>query len=377
MDETKIKLLDFDIQNEVHLFLDSFKNDGPVESSKWITNFETALSEKLHSPQVLALNSGTAAIHLGLILLGVTKGDEVICQSLTFSASANPILYQGATPVFVDSEFQTWNICPIALEEAILDRIKKGKKPKAIIAVHVFGVPYQIEAIQALSKKYEIPVLEDSAEALGSQYKQQYCGTFGDIGVLSFNLNKIITTTAGGALLLNDEIQKEKALFYATQAKDEAVHYQHSELGYNYRISPLLSGIGIEQLKTLEDKLKKKKEIHDFYVNSLKDISYLKVFTVLNPHCKPNYWLTTILVEDTLEKSNEGLRLALKSAGIESRLIWKPLHLQPFFKDYDYYGNKVAEQIFNHGLCLPSTTSITQTNKEKIVKVVYDYFHEF
>ena len=374
MKPTSLKLSAPEINKKEFQFLNSLETYGTDDFIKWTTGFEEDLSKRLHSREVLALNSGTAAIHLGLILLGVTKGDEVICQSLTFSASANPILYQGATPVFVDSERLTWNLCPIALEEAIIDRLAKGKKPKAIIAVHVFGVPYQVDAIHEIAKRYDIPVLEDSAEALGSQYKQKYCGTFGDLGVLSFNLNKIITTTAGGALLLKNKKQKEKALFYATQAKEKAVHYQHSELGYNYRISPLCAGLGQQQLKNLDEKLKIKKEIHDFYRQSFRESSFLEIFTVNAPDYQPNYWLTTLLMNKSVKKNNEGLRQALLLHGIEARPVWKPLHLQPFFVDYPYYGADVAESLFEEGLCLPSGTSLTTAELSAIISVINAYF---
>ena len=225
-----------------------------------------------------ALSSGTAAIHLGLILLGVQAGDEVLCQSFTFSASANPILYQGAIPVFVDSEEQTWNLCPVALEEAILDRILKGNKPKAIIAVHLYGVPYQVEVIRALADKYNIPILEDSAEALGSSYKGQKCGTFGDIGVLSFNGNKIITTSGGGAIVTKTKDQKEKAIFFATQARDPAPHYQHSEIGYNYRMSNICAGIGRGQMEVLDKHVALRRKMHDFYEKLFRDINGVNVF---------------------------------------------------------------------------------------------------
>lgn len=319
-----------------------------------------------------ALSSGTAAIHLGLILLGVQAGDEVICQSMTFSASANPILYQGATPVFVDSEAQTWNICPEALEQAIQDRIQKGKKPKAIIAVHLYGVPYQVEAIRAVADTYNIPILEDSAEALGSTYKRQKCGTFGDIGVLSFNGNKIITTSGGGAIVTKTAALKEKAIFYATQAKDAAPHYQHSEIGYNYRMSNICAGIGRGQMEVLDRHVALRQQMHAFYVALFENIPGVSVFSAPNEDYIPNYWLSAITVDPSKTNgiTRESLRLALEVENIESRPLWKPMHLQPIFERYPYYGNKLAETLFNNGLCLPSGSNLTDTDRERIATVI-------
>jgi dTDP-4-amino-4,6-dideoxygalactose transaminase len=319
-----------------------------------------------------ALSSGTAAIHLGLILLGVQAGDEVICQSMTFSASANPILYLCAIPVFIDSEIQTWNICPVALEEAIVDRIQKGKKPKAIIAVHLYGVPYQIEAVRAIADKYSIPILEDSAEALGSSYKGQKCGTFGDIGVLSFNGNKIITTSGGGAIVTRTKEQKEKAVFYATQSRDNAPHYQHSHIGYNYRMSNICAGIGRGQMEVLDDHVALRRKMHDFYVEIFKDIEGVDVYSVPNDDYFANYWLSAITIDanKTQGITSESLRLALEAENIESRPLWKPMHLQPIFSTYPYYGSNVCEGLFEKGLCLPSGSNLTEEDRERIKKVI-------
>lgn len=329
-----------------------------------------------HQASVGALSSGTAAIHLGLILLGVQTGDEVICQSMTFSASANPILYLGATPIFIDSEEQTWNICPVALEQAIQDRIKNGKKPKAIIAVHLYGMPYQIEAIRAIANKYEIPILEDSAEALGSNYKGQKCGTFGDIGVLSFNGNKIITTSGGGAIVTKTAALKEKAIFYATQARDAAPHYQHSEIGYNYRMSNICAGIGRGQMEVLDQHVTLRRAMHDFYMVLFQDLPGVTVFTAPNSDYFSNYWLSTILIDPI--KSNgitrETLRLALEAENIESRPLWKPMHLQPIFEKYPYYGGIVAETLFENGLCLPSGSNLTAEDRNRIAAVIGKVF---
>ena len=325
---------------------------------------------------VSALNSGTAGIHLGLILLGVKAGDEVICQSLTFSASANPILYLQATPIFIDSELDTWNLCPVALEEAIVDRIKKGKTPKAIITVNLYGMPYQTEAIRAVANKYSIPILEDSAEALGSSYKGQKCGTFGDIGVISFNGNKIITTSSGGAIVTKTKEQKDKAIFFATQSKDFAPHYQHSEIGYNYRMSNICAGIGRGQMEVLDSHVALRRKMHEFYVELFKEISGVTVFSVPNEDYFSNYWLTNITI-DPLKTNGitcETLRLAFEQNNIESRPLWKPMHLQPIFETYPYYGSKIAETLFEKGLCLPSGSNLSIKECERITTVVRRVF---
>ena len=349
---------------------------APVGSN--IMGFEQALETYLGSQYVAALNSGTAAIHLGLILLGVQAGDIVVCQSMTFSASANPILYQGATPIFIDSESETWNLCPIALEEAIVDSIAKGKKPKVIIAVHLYGNPYKIDEIRAVADKYSIPILEDSAEALGSSYKGQKCGTFGDIGIFSFNGSKIITTSGGGAIVTHSDKLKGKAIFLATQARDKAPHYQHSEIGYNYRMSNICAGIGRGQMEVLEDCIDLRRKIHAFYVSLFKGIEGVTVFAVPNTNYFSNYWLSTILVHplETNGISRETLRLALAAANIESRPLWKPMHLQPVFCKYPYYGSTVSETLFNNGLCLPSGSNLSEADLDRIKAVVVKLFRK-
>ena len=379
------------LMNRNRIFLSLSQRSGFEEqhiqealATHWITTggpnvdaFEQALENYLgNQAHVGALSSGTAAIHLGLILLGVQAGDEVLCQSMTFSASANPILYLGATPVFIDSETETWNLCPLALEEAIKDRIAKGNKPKAIIAVHLYGVPYQVEAIKAISDKYNIPVLEDSAEALGSSYKGQKCGTFGDIGVLSFNGNKIITTSGGGAIVTKSKELKDKAVFFATQSRDDAPHYQHSEIGYNYRMSNICAGIGRGQMEVLDAHVALRRKMHEFYVDLFKDIEAVTVFTVPNTDYFANYWLSAILIEPNTAKGidREALRLAFEAANIESRPLWKPMHLQPIFEHYPYYGSNVAETLFEKGLCLPSGSNLTDEERVRIKKVVFDFF---
>jgi dTDP-4-amino-4,6-dideoxygalactose transaminase len=356
---------------------DTFVTNWISSEGPNLTEFEQDLENYLgNEVYVGALSSGTAAIHLGLILLGVQAGDTVICQSMTFSASANPILYQGATPVFIDSEKVTWNLCPVALEKAIVQEIAKGKKPKAIIAVHLYGVPYQIEAIRAIADAYEIAILEDSAEALGSSYKRQKCGTFGDIGVLSFNGNKIITTSGGGAIVTSTAALKEKAIFYATQSRDAAPHYQHSEVGYNYRMSNICAGIGRGQMEVLDAHVQLRRDMHDFYVDLFTDIDAVTVFTAPDDDYFANYWLSAILVapSEATGINREALRLAFENANIESRPLWKPMHLQPIFEKYSYYGTNVAEILFENGLCLPSGSNLTVEERERIKEVVVQFF---
>lgn len=363
--------------NEQEFVKEAFDTNWVAPLGPNVTGLETDLENYLQqSSQVAALSSGTAAIHLGLILLDVQAGDTVICQSMTFSASANPILYQGATPVFIDSEAATWNLCPIALEEAIKAEIANGKKPKAIIAVHLYGVPYKIEEVAAVASKYAIPILEDSAEALGSSYKNQKCGTFGDISVLSFNGNKIITTSGGGALVCRNKQHKEKAVFFATQSRDNAPHYQHSEIGYNYRMSNICAGIGRGQMQVLDQHVQKRRDMQEFYTNIFKDIKGVTVFTVPNSDYFANYWLSSIVVnpEETNGKTREDLRLFLESKNIESRPLWKPMHLQPIFEKYPYYGTQVAEELFVNGLCLPSGSNLTDADKIRIQSEIHSFF---
>lgn len=341
-----------------------------------VTGFEQDLENYLGNDfHVACLSSGTAAIHLGLVLLGVSHGDEVICQSFTFSASANPILYLGAIPVFIDSEINTWNMCPIFLEEAIVDRILKGKKPKVIIAVHLYGMPFKADEIKAIAKKYEIPLLEDSAEALGSTYKGKKCGTFGNIGILSFNGNKIITTSGGGALVSNNVNIKNKTIFLATQARDNAPHYEHSEIGYNYRLSNICAGIGRGQMEVLDNHVLLRREMQSFYMEIFKDYEAVKVFNEPNNDFYSNHWLSSITINsDKLGKTREDLRLAFELVNIESRPLWKPMHLQPVFKNYPYYGSNVAETLFENGLCLPSGSNLTMEDKGRIIDVVEEFF---
>ncbi len=342
-----------------------------------VSGFEESIEQYLgENSYVAALSSGTAAIHLSLIILGVGPGDEVLCQSLTFSASANPIAYLGATPVFVDSEADTWNICPVHLEEAIKDRIAKGKKPKAIVAVHLYGMPYNADAIGEVSKKYDIPVVEDSAEALGSHYKNQKCGTFGDISILSFNGNKIITTSGGGALVSRKEEHKSRAVFLATQARDDAPHYQHSNIGYNYRLSNVCAGIGRGQMEVLDHHVGLRRKMNLFYRELFKDIPQIKVFQESNDSFFSNHWLSCITFETvTGHRNPDGLREALLAENIESRPLWKPMHLQPVFKNSPFYGDGTSESLFKKGLCLPSGSNLNDAERARIAEAILTYFN--
>lgn len=312
--------------------------------------------------RVISLSSGTAAIHLGLIQLDVVSGDEVICQSFTFAASANPVMYLGASPVFVDSEPETWNMSPVFLEQAINDRIKKtGRRPKAIIPVDLYGMPVKMDKIMEIARAYEIPVLEDAAEALGSTFNGQKCGTFGDFACLSFNGNKIITTSAGGALVCSTSGQARKSLFLSTQARDETPYYQHSEVGYNYRMSNVCAGIGRGQMEVLTERVSRRREINQIYRSILNQVKGIGFQTEPSDAFYSNYWLTAVLFnpEKTNGITNNDIRLACDAANIETRLLWKPLHLQPVFSCYPFYGDGTSERFFEEGLCLPSGTSLS------------------
>ncbi|RYY20933.1 MAG: aminotransferase class I/II-fold pyridoxal phosphate-dependent enzyme [Cytophagaceae bacterium] len=337
-----------------------------------LTGLEADLCAFTGVAHAVALTSGTAAIHLGLRLLGVGPGDEVLCPSLTFVATANPILYCGATPVFVDSEADTWNMCPQRLREAIEDRIRLGKKPKALILVHLYGMPAKLTELLALAQEYDLLVLEDAAEALGARYQGRPLGSFGQVSVFSFNGNKILTTSGGGALLTPDAGLAQKALFLATQAKDPAPHYQHSEIGYNYRLSNLLAGIGRGQMELLEDRVKRRREIFNWYQEHLAGVPGLAVALTPEPAgSRANRWLTTILLDPaTTSATPETLRQHLETHNIESRPLWKPLHLQPLFAGVPMYGGAVAESLFARGLCLPSGTAMTEEELRRVARAV-------
>ena len=333
-----------------------------------VNAFEHAITENLgEDVHVAALSSGTAAIHLGLQLLGVEQGDEVLCQSFTFSASANPIMYLGATPVFVDSEKDTWNMSPSLLRKAIENRILEKGVPKAIIAVHLYGMPYNVEAIKSIANEYGIPVLEDSAEALGSTCMDKPCGTFGDIGVLSFNGNKIITTSGGGALVSKNKSLRDKAIFLATQARDDAPHYQHSNVGYNYRMSNVLAGIGRGQMQVLQDRVNARRSNYEYYENELGSIMEIE-FLDEPEGFYSNRWLSCILTPSF--EIRESIRLALLEENIESRPLWKPLHMQPIFTEYKNFTDGTSESLFARGLCLPSGSNLSISDLERVTNCI-------
>ncbi len=339
-----------------------------------VNGFEKDLQDYLKDGvHVAALSAGTAALHLGLILLGVQPGDEVICQSMTFSASANPIAYLGAIPVFVDSEPDTWNMSPEFLEVAIKDRLAKGKNVKAIIPVHLYGMPVKMDEIMAIARKYNIPVLEDAAEALGSSIDGKMCGTFGDIAALSFNGNKIITTSGGGALVSANADLVEKSRFLSTQARDAAPHYEHSHIGYNYRMSNICAGIGRGQMEVLTDRIEARRAMFDWYKQEMDGMPGISFVNEPDGYYS-NRWLTTVLIdpEKTGGMTRETLRLAMEAQNIESRPLWKPMHMQPIFKNYPYFGNGVSEKLFENGLCLPSGSNLGDADRARIKAVLQD-----
>jgi dTDP-4-amino-4,6-dideoxygalactose transaminase len=355
---------------------EAFDTNWVVPLGPNVNGFEADLEKYIgENKHVVALSAGTAALHLALVMLGVKAGDEVICQSFTFAASANPITYLGATPVFVDSELDTWNMDPQLLEQAILDRkAVTGKYPKAIIPVHLYGMPAKMDEIMAIANRYGIPVLEDAAEALGSTYKGQACGTFGEYGVLSFNGNKMITTSGGGALVTPTTETKQRVMFYATQARENAPHYQHEVIGYNYRMSNICAGIGRGQMYVLDEHIARRREIHALYTELLKDVEGITVMQRPSEEYDSNFWLTCILVNpEKAGFTREDLRLKMDEEQIETRPLWKPMHLQPVFANVPTYVNGVSEALFNDGLCLPSGPMCTDEDIQRVAKVITSY----
>lgn len=353
--------------DELKFINEAFDTNWISPAGPHIAAFENELSQYLGGVSVAALSSGTAAIHLALILLGVERGDEVLCSTFTFSGTCNPIAYQGATPVFVDSESDTWNMSPALMKDAIEARIKiTGRKPKAIIIVHLYGMPAKMDELMAVARAYDIPVIEDAAEALGSIFKGKKCGTFGDFGILSFNGNKIITTSGGGALTSSNETLINRARFLSTQARDPAPHYQHSTIGYNYRLSNICAGIGRGQLKVLDQRVERRRKIFEWYQKAFSDFSSVRYQPELDS-CYSNRWLTCILSE---HGSTEEIRLALEKENIESRPLWKPMHQQPVFRTAPYYGAGVSDSLFEKGLCLPSGTALNDSQLQRVAEIV-------
>ena len=356
---------------ELEYIKEAFETNWVAPIGPHIDGFEEAICKYLNIDHSVALSCGTAAIHLALILLDVKTGDEVLCQSFTFSATVNPIVYQSAKPIFIDSEKDTWNMDPELLEVAIKDRIEKvGRKPKAVIVVHLYGQTAKIGIIQEICKRYDISLIEDAAEALGSSYNGRKLGTFGDIGILSFNGNKIITTSSGGMMVSNNEEYTNKAKFLSTQARDDAPHYEHSHIGFNYRMSNILAGIGRGQLEVLDDRVAEKRKIFKRYYDELSTINGIE----FQPELKDsigNRWLTAITVD--AEKTNvtrEDIRLELLKHNIESRPLWKPMHLQPIFANCKNYTTGISEELFKNGLCLPSDTNMTEEDQDRVIEII-------
>ncbi len=339
--------------------------------SQNITDFEHEMANFMGVKACAMLSSGTAALHLALILLGVEQDDVVLCSSFTFSASANPIIYQHATPIFVDSEAQTWNICPELLEKAIKKSIKSGKKPKAIVVVHLYGMPAKLKQLLKISQHYGIPIIEDAAESLGSTYENQHLGTFGTLGIVSFNVNKIITTTGGGALVSNDENLIEKAKKLASQAREPTPHYQHTQIGYNYRMSNILAGIGRTQLKNIDERVSQRRQIFETYKTQLSDCQNITFLNEPNNAFFSNRWLSTIVLQDHIFR--EELRLDLLKNNIETRPLWKPMHLQPVFQNHPKETNGTSEKLFETGLCLPSSSFLTAMDLEKVTLCIRNF----
>lgn len=353
---------------ERHWVDEAFKDSWIVPLGPNVDEFERRLGEYLGAQHVVALSAGTAAIHLGLVMLGVKAGDEVICQSLTFSASANPITYQGATPVFVDSEPDTFNMSPALLEEAIIDRERKtGRRPRAIIPVHLYGMPAKMDEIRDIAARYDIPILEDAAEALGSEYKGRKCGTLGQYGALSFNGNKIITTSGGGALVCPTREAADRVKFLATQARENRPYYYHEVIGYNYRLSNVSAGIGCGQMDEINERVARRRAIHEMYVRELAAIPGVTVQCNPSVDFNSNFWLSTIQIDPATGKTPDEVRIALNECNIETRLLWRPMNMQPVFSSASYYGEKVGEDLFDRGLCLPSGSSLTDSDIARVI----------
>ena len=361
--------------NEMQYINEAFAESWVVPLGPNVDEFEKRLESYLNAPNVVALSAGTAALHLGLVELGVTAGDEVVCQSFTFAASANPVKYQGAHPVFVDSEPDTWNMDPDALERAITDRKRAtGRHPKAIVVVHLYGMPAKMDEIMAIARRYGIPVLEDAAEALGSTYKGRKCGTIGDFGALSFNGNKIITTSGGGALICPNSEAAKHVKFLATQAREPMPYYYHKEIGYNYRLSNISAGIGCGQMEHIAERVSRRREIHSLYARELGNLPGITVHSEPDADAVSNFWLTTILLDDKLPFSPEELRLTLEASNIESRRLWRPMNMQPVYADAPFYGNGCAERLFDRGLCLPSGSILTDDEIARVIDCIKNYY---
>ena len=344
-----------------------------------VNHFEQELANYVGVNNACALSSGTAAIHLGLKALGITEGDIVFCSTLTFSASCNPIIYLGATPVFIDSNKDTWNMCPSSLALAFEEAVTQGKLPKAVVVVNLYGQSADMDPIVELCQKYQVPILEDAAESLGATYRGRYSGTIGDIGIYSFNGNKIITTSGGGMMVSNEEAYTKKATFWATQSREAERHYEHKEIGYNYRMSNVVAGIGRGQLKVLNERITKKKEIFNMYQEAFKDIQEIEMMNICD-YGKSNYWLSVMTLSEDSRVKPLDIMMELESHNIESRPVWKPMHLQPIFKQYPFFtvseGISVAEDYFNRGICLPSDTKMTTEQQQQVIAYIRALFQK-
>lgn len=360
--------------NENKYVKDAIDSTWITPLGPYVNRFEDMLDEYLGVNNVVALSAGTAAIHIALALLGIGKGDEVICQSMTFSASANPIVYLGGKPVFVDSEPMTWNMDPALLRTAIEERIKlTSRKPKAIIVVHLYGMPAKMDEIMKIAAEYDIPVVEDAAEAIGSEYDGHKCGTIGRFGILSFNGNKMITTSGGGALICPDKESAQRALFFATQARENRPYYYHETVGYNYRLSNVSAAIGCAQMEELDWRVNRRRAIHGIYADALRDNPVVSVHTNPDDTFNSNYWLSTILLDDASPVSADDLRQELASHNIETRLLWRPMHMQPVYEDAPAYVNGVSQRLFGHGLCLPSSTTLSDEQVQYVAQLINRY----
>ncbi|MDB1921727.1 aminotransferase class I/II-fold pyridoxal phosphate-dependent enzyme [Clostridium tertium] len=379
MGKEKIYLSSPHMGGEERKYIDeAFRENWIAPLGPNVNNFEKEISDYVGIKNAAALSSGTAAIHLALKLVGVTVGDKVFCSSLTFAASCNPIIYEGGEPVFIDSEPESWNMSPKALLKAFKDCEKEGKLPKAVIVVNLYGQSADMDEILAICNKYNVPIVEDAAESLGAKYKGDYSGTFGKFGIYSFNGNKIITTSGGGMLISNDEDAIKKARFWATQSREDRRYYHHLELGYNYRMSNIVAGIGRGQLKVLKERVNKKRAIFETYKNAFKDIEDIEMMPICS-YGESNYWLTTITIKEGSKISPLDIIIALEKDNIESRNIWKPMHLQPYYSKYKFYshlenGKSISEDIFNRGVCLPSDTKMTKEDIERVINVIKELF---
>lgn len=358
---------------ELNYINEAFETNWVAPLGPNVNEFEKNICEYTGAKSSTALVSGTSAIHLALKCLGVEKGDVVFCSSLTFSATANPIIYQGAEPVFIDSEYESWNMCPIALQKAFDESKKNDKMPKAVIVVNLYGQSADYDKIKKICDKYNVPIVEDAAESLGSTYRGTQTGTIGEIGIYSFNGNKIITTSGGGMMVSKDEVYTKKALFWATQSREKQRHYEHKELGFNYRMSNVVAGIGRGQMKVINDRIAKKKEIYEAYKEGFKDIEDIEMMNICD-FGEPNYWLSVAILKEDSKINPIDIILALENENIESRNVWKPMHMQPFFKEYKMYSSleegSISEDLFNRGICLPSDTKMSKEDIKRIVNIV-------